>query len=147
MINKELVVKKSVDVNAKPSVIWKILTDPLMIREYIFGTEVKCDWHQGSEIIFAGEWQGHPYRDKGIIIGIIPEQLLSYDYWSAFSGLEDKRENYSLVTYQLSELDAMTCLKVEQAGFANEDGFNHADEAWPRVLEKIKALAEGMDQK
>ena len=27
--------------------------------------------------------------------------VLKYDYWSGFSGLEDKPENYSLVTYTL----------------------------------------------
>ncbi len=32
-------------------------------------------------------------------------KILSYSYWSGFSGLEDKPENYSLVTYTLESSD------------------------------------------
>src|SRR5258706_6479457 len=102
-MDHSLGIEKSILIRTTRSKIWKALTDPAIIKEYLFGTETITDWKVGSELIFQGEWEGKIYKDKGHILEIIPESLLSYDYWSGFSGMADVPENYATVTYTLQE--------------------------------------------
>ena len=144
MINKSLEVDKSIIINASKSKIWKTLTDPSLIKEYLYGTETITDWKVGSDLIFQGDWQGQPYKDKGNIMEITPEKILSYDYWSGFSGLEDVPENYSLVTYTIEDEGEMVRLRVKQTGFGSEENQSHSEAGWTQVLEKIKEIAEAL---
>lgn len=120
-MRQDLSVSSSIEINAGIEKVWKGLTDPAVIKEYLFGTETVTDWKPGSEIIFQGEYNGQTYRDKGVIKQNKPEELISYSYWSGFSGLEDNPENYSTVTYQLREAGhSKTMLTWTQQGYANE---------------------------
>jgi uncharacterized protein YndB with AHSA1/START domain len=141
-MNHDLVVSKSVDINAESSKVWSVLTNPEIIKEYLFGTETITDWKVGSEIIFQGEYNGLKYQDKGVVHENILNELLSYSYWSGFSGLEDKPENYSLVTYSLTYSNNKTKLTWTQKGFANEEGRKHLESGMNEFLGKIKKIVE-----
>ena len=143
-MDKSLGVEKSVIINASKPKIWKTLTDPALIREYFFGTEIITDWKVGSDLTFQGEWQGQSYKDKGHILEFVPESILSYDYWSGFSGMEDIPENYSVVTYTVTDDIEGVRLSVRQQGFANEEARQHTDQGWQEILNKIKGIAEIM---
>ena len=139
----DLVVSGTVEINATPSRVWNALTNPEIIKKYLFGTETITDWKPGSEVIFQGEYQGQKYRDKGLVVENIANQVLSYRYWSGFSGLEDKPENYSLVTYTLAaDGDKQTKLTWTQAGFANEEGRKHSESGMDAFLQSIKTIVE-----
>jgi uncharacterized protein YndB with AHSA1/START domain len=142
----DLMVSASVDINASPSQVWEALTNPEIIKKYLFGTETITDWKTGSEIIFQGEYgenKEHKYRDKGIIKQNIPNKLLSYTYWSGFSGLEDKPENYSLVTYELkSDNDKTTNFTWTQKGYATEESYQHSQSGMKDFLGQIKKIIE-----
>src|SRR5580693_5172548 len=119
-MNHDLVVSKSVEINAAPAKVWEALTNPAIIKEYLYGTETVTDWKVGSEVIFQGEYEGHKYRDRGVIKENVLNEKISYSYWSGFSGLEDKPENYALVTYKLSSADnKKTVFTWTTKGFAN----------------------------
>jgi uncharacterized protein YndB with AHSA1/START domain len=142
-MRNDLVVSKSVVINAPAAKVWEALTTPEIIKEYLFGTETITDWKPGSEVIFQGEYQGHKYRDKGLVVENITNKVLSYRYWSGFSGLEDKPENYSLVTYTLAaDGDKQTKLTWTQAGFANEEGHKHSESGMDAFLQSIKTIVE-----
>jgi len=96
----------------------------------------------GSTIIFQGEYQGQKYKDKGKILDIKEGQLLQYAYWSGFSGLEDKEENYSKVTYKLNRKEPYTILTLTQEGFASKQAREHSENNWGMVLDKIKEIIE-----
>ncbi|MCD4682840.1 MAG: SRPBCC domain-containing protein [Bacteroidales bacterium] len=80
--------------------------------------------------------------DKGNIMTIKQDELLQYDYWSGFSGLEDKEENYSIVTYKLKQSGNNTILILTQEGFASEQAKEHADGGWQMVLDGMKKMIE-----
>ncbi|MVM32635.1 SRPBCC domain-containing protein [Spirosoma sp. HMF4905] len=142
-MRNDLIVSESVDINASPSKVWDVLTTPDLIKEYLFGTETVTDWKIGSEIIFQGEYGDQTYRDKGVILENVPNKLLSYSYWSGFSGLEDKPENYSTVTYILrAEDDNQTEFTWTQQGYATEEGYNHSVNGMSAFLKQIKEIAE-----
>lgn len=141
-MNKSLKVKKEIFINATISKVWFAIVNPEIIKQYFFGTQVESEWKVGSPIIFKGDWEGNKYRDKGTILAVEPEKILQYNYWSGFSGLEDKAENYSLVTYLLEKKDNGVLLILTQAGFANEQAMEHAVKGWDMVLGKMKELVE-----
>ncbi len=142
-MRQDLIVSDSIEINAVPAKVWDALTKPEIIKEYLFGTETITDWTKNGEIIFRGKYEGKEYRDKGVIQEIIPFKVLTYTYWSGFTGLEDKPENYSLITYNLEEIgNKTTKFTWTQKGFADESGYRHSKNGTKLILEKIKNIIE-----
>ena len=122
--------------------IWAVLTNPEKIKLWLYGTEADTDWKTGSPISFRGEYQGHVYHDKGNVLENRENELLKYNYWAQYSGLDDTLENYSLVTYKIQKKGDMVELTWLQEGFASEKGQKHTEEGLPALLQSIKELAE-----
>lgn len=141
-MDKDLSIKKSITIDASKDKVWGALTDPQKIKQYFFNVEVDSDWEVGSPIIFKGTFEDKSFEDKGNIVRMEDKKLLQYDYWSAFSGLPDKPENYSMVTYSLDEEDNKTKVTVTQEGFAHTDAKEHAEVSWKSVLHSLKELCE-----
>lgn len=133
-------------IRAEPPSVWHALTDRETIKRYFFGTEAISDWKAGSNLTFQGEWEGQRYEDKGHILAVTENELLQYDYWSAFSGLEDLPGNYSTVTYHLNAESGGTEIRLTQKGFASKEAQAHANGGWNMVLENLKKLLEGNGQ-
>ena len=142
-MDKNLIASQSIEINAKAENVWETLTNPEKVKIYLFGTETITDWKVGSAIIFQGNYNGQQYKDKGNVLENSEYKVLSYNYWSGFSGLEDKLENYSLVTYKI-EVISINKVKFTwtQKGFANKDGQCHTEQGLKTMLEQIKKLAE-----
>ena len=54
---------KSISINAPIAKVWDALTNPMIIKLYLFGTDVATDWKEGSPIFFRGNWHGKPYEE------------------------------------------------------------------------------------
>ncbi|MFA6438203.1 MAG: SRPBCC family protein [Bacteriovoracaceae bacterium] len=132
----------TITINADASAVWKALTDPAMIKQYLFGTQTDTDWKQGSPIYFRGEWQGTTYEDKGTILDNQPGRLISYTYWSSMSGTPDIPENYAVVTYELEQRQDGVALTIRQRGIRSEESRKHSEQNWGSVLNAIKILIE-----
>ncbi len=141
-MRKELTINKTFEIKADRLAVWDALINPEKIKQYFFGINVISDWKVGSPILFQYEMEGQEFKDKGNILAIEPGRLLQYNYWSAYSGLEDKEENYSIVTYKLDTRDKGTILTLTQQGFANEQAKEHAKNSWGVVLDNMKELIE-----
>jgi len=144
-MNHSLTMQQTLLLNASPQTVWNALTNPQIIKQYLFGTETVTDWLPGSQIIFQGEYQGYQYKDKGVIQQIEPLQLLQYTYWSSFSGIPDLPENYSLVTYRLEPQPGnTTLLTLTQQGFTTPETLEHSQKNWAMVLGVMKDIVEAM---
>lgn len=141
---KELFVNVSVTVDASPADVWQALTDPVLIKEYFFGTNVQTDWRPGSPILFRGSWEGKSYEDKGVILEAESEKLLSYTYWSSMSGVPDVPENYKAVTFELAQQGTQTLLKLHQSN-SDEKSQANSTKNWQMVLDGLKKVAERCD--
>lgn len=142
-MNHNLRVDTSVIINTDTKQVWDALTNPEKIKAYLYGTETITDWKVGSQVIFQGEYQGHKYKDHGVILENKPLEVLSYSYWTGFSGLEDKPENYSKIIYSLKPIsNNSTEFTWSQIGFANEDGYNHSKNGMADFLKMLKEVAE-----
>ncbi|UEG48892.1 SRPBCC domain-containing protein [Ferruginibacter lapsinanis] len=131
-----------INIISQASIVWSALTKPALIKQYLFGTETITDWKPGSPIVFKGEWNGKAYQDKGIIIEIKDKALLKYSYWSPMSGLEDKPENYMVVTYEISGEEDNLTLTVTQENVPDEKTKVHSEENWRKVLMGLKNMVE-----
>ncbi len=131
-----------ITIAASPARIWDALTNPKLIKLYLFGTEAKSDWKVGSPITYTGTWEGKSYQDKGTILEVVPNRLLKSTYWSSFSGKPDTPENYNTVSYELSEKDGTTVLTVTQDNNPSKESADHSAGNWKKVLAALKDLLE-----
>jgi uncharacterized protein YndB with AHSA1/START domain len=134
--------KTTVTFNAPIEKVWQGVTDPAIVKQYFFGTNLKSDWQVGSPITFSGEWEGHKYEDHGIILDIDQPRLLKYSYWSSMSGTEDTPENYNDITYDLSENNGTTTLIITQEGVKDQEAADHSEQNWTSVFEGLKKIIE-----
>ena len=130
-----LVATHSVVIRASPGRVWKALTDPAMISQYLFGTEAVSDWRAGSPIRYRGTYQGKTYEDKGVVLISEPGKLLETTYWSSMSGLLDKPEHYRKVRFKLTPQKGGTLLTLTQDNNATGEEQAHAEGNWKMLLE------------
>jgi uncharacterized protein YndB with AHSA1/START domain len=141
-MNRKLIATTSTSIHATPAEVWEALVNPSLIKHYFHGTDTVTDWKLGSPITFTGEWQGKPYIDKGTILEINPERVLSYSYWSSMSGTEDFEDNYAHVTYHVSHYDDETTLTITQDNLEDDAEVIKAEENWMEVSKTIKHMVE-----
>lgn len=146
MLNN-IVARQQIFIKASPARVWDALTDPKLIKQYLFGTETKTDWKVGSPIIYTGVWEGEAYQDKGTILEYIPNQLLRTSYWSGFSGKPDLPENYATVSYSLVKTRTGTELTITQDNLASPEAQDHSERNWKLVLLNLKRLLEQPETK
>jgi uncharacterized protein YndB with AHSA1/START domain len=136
------VASKSIIVNAPADRVWRALTRPELVKQYLFGTEMAADWRVGGAITYRGQWEGKAYQDKGSVLVFEPERRLQTTYFSSLSGLEDRPENYATVTYELSEAGGRTTLAVSQDNNPSPESAEHSARNWAMVLEGLKKVVE-----
>ena len=132
----------SIVINASREKVWAALTQPEIVKQYFFGTDLDTTWEAGSPIFFRGEWEGKPYEDKGTALEYIPLETLSYNYWSSFSGLEDKQELYQIIRFDLSDIAGGTEVTITQSNVATQETADHSSSNWNMVFEGMKKLLE-----
>ena len=137
-----LIAKVSTTINAPAQKVWDALTDPEVIRQYVFGTNVISDWKQGSPIVWKGEWQGKKYEDRGVILKLEPERLIQYSHFSPLSGKPDLPENYHTVTIELVSHGVETAVSLSQDNNETEQAREHSEENWKMMLDGLKKLLE-----
>ena len=142
-MNKLLRSKASITINAPASKVWDALTKPQLIKQYLFGTDVRTEWRVGSPIIYTGIWNGKEYKDKGRVLQVEVGKLLVSSFWSSLSGLPDIPENYKTVRYELTAESSGTRLTIIQDNNDSQEEADHSSQNWKMVLEGIKKLLEG----
>ncbi len=146
-MNKPLVAKATITINAPVSKVWEALTNPGLIEQYLFGTEVVSDWRVGSSIVYKGVWEGKPFEDKGVILELEPEKRLVSTHWSPLSGVPDTPENYHTVSYELSPRGGNTIVTLTQDNNATEQEKTHSEQNWTMMLGSLKKLLEDRGMK
>lgn len=134
--------KKTVSIYVPVVTVWQALTDPAMISQYFFGTEMNSDWKEGSIIIVKGEWEGKKFRGNGKVLQAETQKLLRYSYWSDMSGLPERPENYHIITYKLAPKNSSTQLTLTEENLTTEAMKDRSDKLWDMVFDNLKKLLE-----
>jgi uncharacterized protein YndB with AHSA1/START domain len=135
-------------VNAPPDKVWKALTNTSSFKQFFFGSDVTTDWKVGSPIRFRGSWKGTPYEDKGTIESFDVDRRLAFTHWSPLSKLEDKPENYHIVSFDLRPTNGGTEVVLTQVNKSDTEPLtpeNRQEYAknWAMVLDGLKKAVEG----
>jgi uncharacterized protein YndB with AHSA1/START domain len=129
-------------VEAPPSKVWSALTDPELISRYMMGSHVETDWRPGSPISWRGEYEGKSYEDRGEVLEVVPERLLTVTHFSPLSGEEDEPENYHTVSYTLDDAGGNTRITLTQDNNASEQAAARSAETWSQLLAGLKEVVE-----
>jgi uncharacterized protein YndB with AHSA1/START domain len=142
MKTEELVAEASTTVDAPVAKVWEALVTPEVIKRYMFGATVTSSFEVGSPIRWKGEWKGRPYEDKGKILKVEREHVLSYSHFSPLSGERDVPENYHTVTIELVEQAGTTRVSLKQDKNKDEQARKHAQQNWAAMLQGLKKELE-----
>lgn len=128
--------------NASIEEVWNALTKPELVKQWQYGSELITDWKTGNEIRFRNEWQGQVFEQWGSILEIVPNQKIKYSLFFPRPELEDKPENYFIMSYILSEESNKVKLQIIQ-----EDNRPGAVQEEPQgdenpILQSLKTLVE-----
>jgi uncharacterized protein YndB with AHSA1/START domain len=143
---RDLIAEASITIDAPREKVWDALVNPVVIKQYMFGTEVESGWEVGSPIVWKGEWQGKPYEDKGVILQIETARRIQYSHFNPLSGRPDTSENYHTVTIELSDDGAMTLVELSQDNNSSEEAREHSRTNWKQMLSALKQHLEAAEE-
>lgn len=142
---EKLVFEKNIQ--AKPELVWDILTNPIHIRRWMGGAdlqlEVISDWEEGSDIVFKG-FHHVQFEAAGKIIELKPFSKFCYTHLSSISRLPETEQNFTWLDFTLKELKNSTQLSLEIRNFPTETIFKHLQFYWKTTLQIIKIETENM---
>lgn len=129
-------------INASIEKVWNTITKPELVKLWQYGSDLLTNWQIGSDIKFRTEWEGKVFEQWGKVLEIRPNELVKYSLFAPGPELEDKPENYFIMTYVLSSKNGQTRLKIIQ-----EDNRRNAVQEEPQgednpVLKSLKEFAE-----
>ena len=135
-------------VNAPPAAVWKALTNASSLKQFFFGSDIVTDWRIGSPIRFRGDWKGKPYEDKGTIQSFDVDRRLAFTHWSPLSKLEDKPENYHIVSFDLRPISGGTEVVLTQLNQSDDEPLTpemrkEYSKNWVMSLDGLKKAVEG----
>lgn len=128
--------------NAPIENVWNALTKPELVKQWQYGSDLITDWKIGNEIRFRNEWEGQVFEQWGTVLEVIPNQKIKYSLFFPRPELENKPENYFIMSYILSEENQKIKLEIIQ-----EDNRPGAVQEEPQgeenpILQGLKALIE-----
>jgi uncharacterized protein YndB with AHSA1/START domain len=121
--------------------VWEALTDPKIIKQYFFGTELSGNWEAGQTIYFRGAHDGTAYEDKGLIRNVEKHKLIQYDYRSSWDNKPDIPENYLPVSYLLTPYTDGILLTIKQ-GCTSAEKAADSEKNWNYIIEEMRKLIE-----
>jgi uncharacterized protein YndB with AHSA1/START domain len=143
-MTSEHAVVKSIEISAPKDEVWRALTEPDKIAQWMGGARVEAKWEIGGNITFTGKMPGFDktYRDRGTVLAIEREKLLKYSHWTELSRLPDAPENRTVITFSLDWTGTATRLTVHHERFYSEAAYRHSNFFWGFALTDIKNLLE-----
>jgi uncharacterized protein YndB with AHSA1/START domain len=103
-----------ITINASMECVWKALTHPDLVKRWQYGSDLSTSWEPGSPITFKAEWNGKVLEQWGKVLEFKPCERLIYNLFAPAPGLEDKPENYFVMSYMLYPENGQTKLEIIQ---------------------------------
>jgi uncharacterized protein YndB with AHSA1/START domain len=130
-------------IHAPANRVWDAITKPELVKQWQYGSDLLTDWQVGSDIRFHSEWEGKVFEQWGKVLDVVPYKLIRYTLFAPRPGLEDKPENYFVMSYVLNEEGNNTLLAIEQNDNRPETGVQEShDDDGQSVLSALKSIAE-----
>ena len=129
--------QQQIFIDALPSKVWKVLTNPDYTDQYLPGGSFDCQWTEGCTLTVISETEGKIQTiSKGRVLQVIPGVLLKYNLQ------EEGSNDLTSTTYELIPADNGIELKIFCEGFTNSEDYFFRLQQIKLILQKIKWLAE-----
>ncbi|MGO4440857.1 SRPBCC family protein [Rhizobium sp. RAF56] len=121
------------DVHFPPEKVWRALTQPYLIEEWLMKNAFQPS--VGHRFKLTADWGGVDCQ----VVAVEPHKTLSYK-WDAM-GLE------SVVTWTLTPSGNGTHLRMEQSGFRpdQQQAYQGAKYGWPKFLDNLEQVLAKAD--
>jgi uncharacterized protein YndB with AHSA1/START domain len=129
-------------IDASMQRVWDTVTKPELVKLWQFGSDLLTTWEVGSNIKFRSEWGDNVFEQWGIILEIQPIQLVKYSLFAPRPELEDKPENYFIMSYILTRENGKTKLEIIQEDNRPNAVQEELQGEENPVLKSLKELAE-----
>ncbi|HEY8939112.1 MAG TPA: SRPBCC domain-containing protein, partial [Cellvibrio sp.] len=63
----------TVRILAPASKVWRALTEPDLVKQWQYGSDLLTTWQPGAPIIFRNEWNGKIFEQRGTVLEFMPE--------------------------------------------------------------------------
>lgn len=136
-MNHEFDISVSKVISASPARVWRAVTNPEQVKQWMFGTEVRSTWQKGDTLTYRGTWDGKPYEDQGVILDIAPEQLLKTSYFSPLSGKEDTPENHNVIGYEMTPEGPGTKVTITHENNKSQEEADAMKSNWQQTLDAL----------
>jgi uncharacterized protein YndB with AHSA1/START domain len=122
--------------------VWDALTKPELVKQWQYGSELITDWKVGNDIRFKTVWEDKVFEQWGEVLEVRPNDLIKYSLFAPRPDLNDKPENYFVMSYVLTNGSGQTKLEIIQ-----EDNRPNAVQEEPQgeenpILQSLKKVAQ-----
>ena len=131
-----------ITINATIQKVWDTLTKPDLVKLWQYGSDLQTSWEIGTSIKFRTEWEDKVFEQWGTVLEMRQNELIKYNLFAPRPNLEDKPENYFVMSYVLTTENGQTKLEIIQ-----EDNRPNAVQEEPQgeenpILQSLKKIAE-----
>lgn len=135
----------TIQISAPVEKVWEALTRPDLVRRWQYGSELQTDWEPGSPIRFRTEWDGQVFEQWGTVLEVRENRAVTYDLFAPRPGLEDRPENYFVMSCLLEPVQGGTRLSiVQQDDRPGADAAGAGGDDDSGVLAGLKSLVESL---
>jgi uncharacterized protein YndB with AHSA1/START domain len=141
---QDTTITKSIDIKAPALTIWRVLTTPDLMKQWIIDSEISItsEWKVGSPILIQGDLHGLPFENKGTILQWEPSKVFEYNYWTSLSQHADIPEHYIILTFRLNPIGDWTTLTITLNNVTPGTIWQHLNFYWNTAIDQIRKLSE-----
>lgn len=143
MVN-DIMVTRSVLLNATPERVWEALTHPGMTRQYLYGCEVESDWQAGSPLRWVGKHGGRDINEEGKVLEVIPGRRIKYSGFDRLVEGDVSRQGDIYITHEIIPQAGKTKLLTTLEHFEGDEiRAEFAAQQWDfEIMPRIRSLVE-----
>lgn len=143
MVN-DVIITRSILLNARPERVWEALTHPKMTRQYYYNAEVDSDWQPGSTLRWSGNYQGREVNAEGKILDIVPGRRIKYSGFDRMVEGDVSRQGDIYITHEIIPQGSRTKLLTTIEHFeGDETRAEYAAEQWDfEIMPRLQSLVE-----
>ena len=132
-----------VKIGAPAGRVWRALTEPDLVKQWQYGSDLLTTWEPGTPIVFRNEWNGKVFEQTGTVLEFVPAVRLRYSLFVPRPDLQDAPEHRFFMTYELIETGGLTSVlfRQEDPRPSAADAASGGD-GGPDVLSSLKELVE-----
>ena len=132
-----------IEIKATPDKVWKALTQPDLVKQWQYGSDLITDWKVGNKISFKNEWNNEVFEQYGTIIAFNPIKNLKYSLFFPRPNVADIPENYFEMEYIVTEKGDKTIVEIIKRDNSLE--IENKDESQENpILTGLKTVVESL---